>query len=199
MAFPLDYVFKGAQLMVSVTVPAVNVHKAIWLWEDPQVIEWFRKANLFLAYIGSRYKMVRSEANNVNGSIFAVVEANQDFNSINDIKRAVDYEVSAVGFPLLGSMVRFLSNPRRDDTKQPPVNTPGVPPPVTQLPPAAGNTDNYHKNDPTNPLEIAWNFWTKAAVDALGLDQLAKTFNLPDGKTLLYIGAGVLAVMIIKK
>jgi hypothetical protein len=72
--------------------------------------------------------------------------------SINDIKATMDGALHVSGYQTRASMVRFLNNPRRDNKAQPPVNTPGVPPPVTQLPPGAGNIDTSNSGNPIDSI-----------------------------------------------
>lgn len=128
--FPLDYVFAGANVYYQVTVGG---------WRRPPT--WNERFNYLRQIVSSHYRINKYEENETSGSIFFNLTIPGDMRSINDVKATMDGAVYTASYPYRGSMVRFLHNPRRDGTIQPPVNTPGVPPPVTQLPPGAGNVN----------------------------------------------------------
>jgi hypothetical protein len=184
-AFPLDYVFAGAQVIYQATVRPP---------ESPLRYrqEWDAALGRFKATVASLFRINKTEVVQAVGSIFLNLSVPIDFASIHHVKQWLDGALYSSGLQAVSSMVRFLSNPRRDGTKQPPVNTPGVPPPVTTLPPTAGNV-----NTQTGPgifdVQSALNSWGSA----IGLDKIAATLGV--SSSLILIAVAGLAFIVMAK
>lgn len=179
MTFPLDYVFAGADVLYQATVESVPVYSG------PTVDEWYQKYFYLKSIVYSHYGVNAESGNHIAGSIMFNLKIYGDMRSISDIRATMDGAVRTAGFNLVTSFVRFLNNPRRDDRQQPPVNTPGVPPPVTQLPPTAGNVDTP-KGDPDSSI-------LGTALEAY-LGPLAKTLGISSMTLALIAIGGIILV-----
>jgi hypothetical protein len=178
-SYPLDYIFAGATILYQANVESVPKYSS------PVADEWYRKYFYLKNIVYSHYGVNAEAGNHLAGSVMFNLKIHGDMRSINDVKATMDGAVKTAGFTLLASFARFLSNPRRDGTTQPPVNTPGVPPPVTQLPPAAGNVDTP-KGDPSSSI-------LGTALDAY-LGPLAKSLGV-SSLTLALIAIGGIVLL----
>lgn len=182
-SFPLDYVFSGATMVYQATFGG---------WHAPPT--WKQATDGLRSAAWGSFDVLGDEENSNSGSIFYRIAARNDFNSINDVKSTMDGIVQSVGFPLQASMVRFLSNPRRDGGTQPPVGTPGVDPGAVVLPPAAGNV-----NTKTTPgifdVGSAADWWQQLVGLHLDLPDLPNI----DPKWVLIGGVAIVAFFVLKK
>lgn len=157
-AFPLDYVFSGAEVLYQATFTG---------WQAPPT--WKQATDGLRLTVTSNFDVRHDEENERSGSIFYDFVVRGDFHSINDLKSWMDGAVMSSGFPLAASMIRFVSNPRRDQVVQPPVGTPGVDPTVTTVPP--GTVDTGHQ--PPGILDVGsaadwWGSGISSALDSIG-------------------------------
>jgi len=190
-AYGVDYVFNGAQVIYSANVApgsikidaqgnAYDACAGFFFTTCPYVQEWYAKHSQVWANIANVGRVLQHTEGESNGNIAFKLEINQDRNSINDIKGQIDQMVRDAGFDLRASQIYFISNPRRDDQQQPPVNTPGVDPRYTQKPPQS-------LVDTPKPKENI-------------LDSLLKSLRLPsfgaltDQEKILLGGAGLILV-----
>jgi len=162
--FPADYVFAGATVHYQATITGIGY------------------IDQTLSDVRSNFQLLNYEYTPVSDTIVFNVRVTGDMNSINDVKSVLDGILYSNRFPVSQSMVRFLTNPRRDGSVQPPVNTPGVPPPITTLPPAAGNVDT---SGGTGILGTAADFW---------LSDIAKSLNMSTN-TLMIVGVAGIALL----
>src|SRR5215216_4022463 len=120
MALPLDYVFAGAEIYISLNVDPVNERSATIGREHPAVIDWSARAAQVAVMISTRYPLVSQQYNHLAGQIAVTCRAAGDVGSINTIKEWAITAAKFQGFKVLASMAIFRSNPRRDGAKQPP-------------------------------------------------------------------------------
>lgn len=178
--FPLDYVFRGAEVVYGANVE--------FRYEP---LRWNQRIADLNSKVGSHYQILAQSHHEQPGelqNLFFKLRINGDMGSIDHIRQTIDGAAISSGLPVKASYTRFLSNPRRDGTVQPPVNTPGVPPPVTKLPPQAGNVDTDHNNDTV--LGNALDFY---------LGGVAKTLNISTTTTALILVAVIAGVIVIAK
>lgn len=173
-AYPLDYVFAGAELIYQATFSG---------WNPPPT--WKQAADGLRLAATSNFDVRHDEENEGAGSIFYDFVVRNDFRSINDVKALMDGAAYSVGFPIRASMIRFVSNPRRDDVSQPSVGTPGVNPSFTTVPSSAGGVDTTEAPGLFN-LSSAGDWWGKALTDTLD------SIGAPLG-----IGGGTIALLVV--
>jgi len=173
--FPIDYVFAGAQVYYNANVMCSSIP-----WQSIKDT------------VAGHFRINSSQANLSAQNIMFGLTIPGDMGSIDHVRQSMDGIISSAGCPIRGSMVRFISNPRRDSQTQPTVNTPGVDPRHTVIPKEAANVDTYAERTDKGWLGNAVDFWTKGLPD-----EIAKNLGLPDGKTLLLIGGGALVLIFV--
>jgi hypothetical protein len=202
---PVDYVYNGAVVIYSATVDSPNVARdsqgnlynpcqSYFLGTCPEEQVWWAKHSQVWALAANQGTILQHSENALAGSISFKIRSDIDRASINDIKGMLDSYVTGAGFKLLASQIYFVSNPRRDNTAQPPVNTPGADPRYTQKPDQS-IVDTFHTAD--NFLSNAFKGWG-SAIDDLG-KQLSSSlgFNI-DGTTLMVAGGAIVLLLIAK-
>jgi hypothetical protein len=178
--FPTDYVFSGAEIIYQATA---RVSDPLSDWQ--QALEKLRLA------VTSNFDVINEQDEFTSGSIFFEFTVRSDFRSINDVKALIDGAAYSSGLGVTASIVRFVSNPRRDGASQPPVGTPGADPRYTAVPPGSVDT-----TQPPGTFDIgsAASVWGQQ----LGLDKIASAIGMSTGAVTL--GAiGLLVVLLLKR
>jgi hypothetical protein len=187
-AWPVDYVFAGAVVNYEANV------KPSGFWEGAIASALYRanfttKFERVKNYANAYYQVNRAAMNADAGSLVFTLRVAGDMASINDVKSTMDSQVRAAGFDLLASHAYFLSNPRRDATKQPTVGTPGADPRYTQKPVTAGGFESKPPVD-TGVIQFWADTFFKGNVDLFGL-------QVP--KYILAAAAGVAVVLVARR
>jgi hypothetical protein len=170
------------------------------------------------AYPNDFRKAVDLAKRNVSGAGYAI-EAEQstanppnihlrirvpvDKQSISSVQADIDNALRAAGIYIRASMARFIDNPRRDNQKQPPVNTPGCDPRVTKCPPAAGNVDTHGDRNDKGVIGNAAEFWGNITISSIGDVFKGLTSGLSnalgDSNKAIWIAGGVALIILLRK
>lgn len=179
-AFPLDYAFAGARVNYDATTKTDWPQDCVF----GSCISFASAMEAMRLGVSSTLDVSGEQDNEDSGSIHFEFTTRGDFNSIQDIRALVDGIAYSAGVPVHASMVRFISNPRRDGGQQPPVNTPGVDPRYTTVPPGGIDTTK-----PAGPLATAGQFWFPQ------LNSLASSIGLDSNTLVLLAAVGIIVLM----
>ena len=180
--FPPDYVFAGATVVYTATVPGLS--DTTWwgggIAASLIAARWTQAANQVKASAAAHYSVQGFEVNASSGSILVRLAVGGDMGSLQDVKATMDGAVKGAGFKLMASLARFINNPRRDGCEAP---TTG---PGKVYSKESGNIDTPK---PTNWLDTTVDFYfgglAKTLRDATGIPDL-------NSKT---VGIGIIAAV----